>query len=305
MKFPVAFILGPTGVGKSSIALEAAQLFGAAILSCDSVQCYRGLDIGSAKPTREEQLQVPHFMIDVVNVDAKLTAAEFRRQGLAILERETKKRPVFLVGGSGFYIRALERGVYPIQQIAPSIREKWRAIFSAEGAEFIHQELERQDPEAARKINKADSYRTLRALEVIESERRLWSDIQRQFASEATRWPYRSLKLGMELPRSELSKQIEKRASQMLASGLKAEVMDLLAKGFRNAPALRSVGYRETVQALEEGWDDKKLVDAMTTSTLKLAKKQMTWFRGDPSIVWYSAHEKPKILADLAKWFVG
>ena len=210
-----------------------------------------------------------------------------------------------LVGGSGFYLRALEKGVFPIRQIPIEIRAKWRGQLASQGADFVHLELKKRDPKYAEKIPVADTYRVLRALEVIESEGRTWTEIQKQFDAESTPWLYRTLKIGLELPRSELREQIRERALGMVANGLREEVAGLIERGFRDCASLRSVGYKEAILAIEESWDDARLVEAITLSTMKLAKKQMTWFRADPEVQWISAREPERVFSLLARWFEG
>ncbi len=284
---PVVFVLGPTAAGKSEFALTAAQEWGAAILNCDSVQCYKGVDIGAAKPNATELKLVPHLLFDWVQPPDELTAAKFQRQAMQTLASES--RLVFAVGGSGFYIRALEKGVHDVKPVPDERKNYWKIRALEVDGPTLHKELEKLDPEYAAKLSPNDSYRIVRALMVIENENKTMTTIRREFAEAPSTWPYRSVKIGFRLARAELASRIEERTLKMMGAGWKAEVEALLVKGLAKWAPLQSVGYREMVQHLQGEIPESELVGRVVKSTLQLAKKQMTWFNADSEIHWFDS----------------
>jgi tRNA dimethylallyltransferase len=285
---PVIFVLGPTAVGKSAFALRAAEEFGGIILNCDSVQCYCGVEIGAAKPSPSERIRIPHFLLDWVDPPRALTAAQFRRQAMPVLDEYTKTRPVFAVGGSGFYVQALEKGLYDVKQVSGERKAHWQSRLATEGAEVLHAELRLLDPDYGSRLSPNDHYRILRALMLIEAEGRSMTEIRRRFREQTTSWPFASIKIGFELPRLKLKEKIQARTEAMLEHGLQAEVEKLLALGLKDWAPLKSVGYKEMVQFIEGEIPAVELVPRIVQSTLQLTKKQMTWFRSDPEIRWFS-----------------
>ena len=286
---PLIFVVGPTAVGKSDFALQAATRFKGVILNCDSVQTYAHVQIGAAKPDMATRAKVPHHMLDFVLPPHQLTAAEFRREALDQLEVLTANHTVFAVGGSGFYLRALQKGLYPMTKVPKERTVYWQARLDQEGSIKLHQELEKVDAAYAKKLSPNDGYRILRALETIENEGRSITDIQAEFAKNHTPLPYRTLKIGFELPREELRKRIELRTQTMISAGLRQEVEGLIRKGLQSWAPLKSVGYKEMVDGILSGASDQEIAQQITLSTAQLAKKQMTWFRGDKEINWFAS----------------
>lgn len=284
---PVIFIVGPTAVGKSAFALDLAEEFGGSILNCDSVQTYAHVQIGAAKPLPQELERVPHHLVGYVTPPQELTAAQFRRDALQILEQETKKGPVFAVGGSGFYIQALKKGLYSVGQVDPIRRDYWKSRLEFDGAEVLYRELKSIDPGYALKISQNDGYRIVRALELIESENKSMEQIQMEFDQRAKAdWPYKTYNIALSMDRNLLRKRIAERTQAMLQQGLIEEVHELLQMNLKDWAPLRSVGYLEVVQGLESGSTPMQMAEKIEIHTAQLAKKQMTWFRRDTSLVW-------------------
>ncbi|MGE0762054.1 MAG: tRNA (adenosine(37)-N6)-dimethylallyltransferase MiaA [Bdellovibrionales bacterium] len=301
---PVVFVLGPTAVGKSDFALAAAKRFSGVLLNCDSVQSYSRVQVGAAKPDLKTLNEVGHYLWDWVHPPHILTAAEFRRRAILELEHLTQKSPVFAVGGSGFYVRALMKGLYPVRRVPKERTLVWRERLKAEGSVRLHEELQVLDPVYAQRLSPNDGYRIIRALELIENEGKSLTTIQAEFEQKAEEWPYRSLKIGLELPREELRQRIAVRAEQMLQMGLRQEVEDLLRQDLKEWAPLKSIGYKEVVEGLAQNWSDKQIQEAIALNTSQLAKKQMTWFKSDKEIEWFEARPQwQKPLERLQEFF--
>ncbi len=281
---PLVLIVGPTGAGKSALGLQLADKFSGAILNCDSLQTYQRLDIGTAKPTVAEMSQVPHFLFDVISPGEVLTAGDFRRMAFEILHRELPRRPLFGVGGSGFYIQALVKGMFDVDKPDPEIESAVRTEAEKIGLEGMFAQLEKMDPVYAGRISRNDSYRVLRALIIIRDSGKTVTELQETF--QAREFPFPLLKLGISPTREELLPLIERRTKDMLSSGLLDEVKALLDEGFTTWPALQSVGYKECVAFLNGEIAEEKLEPLIVEKTMQLAKKQRTWFKRDTEIQW-------------------
>lgn len=281
---PLVLIVGPSGSGKSALGLALAKKHGAAILNCDSLQTYRRLDIGTAKPTRAEQKQVPHFLFDILNPGEVLTAGDYRRAALAVLARELPTRIVFGVGGSGFYIQALEKGMFAVPKADPETDRAVREDAERKGMAAMYGELERLDADYADRISPNDGYRILRALIIIRESGKKVSELQREFKGEPL--PYPLLKFGLAPSREELLPRVQARTRAMLEAGLLEEVKTLLDEGHGEWPALMSVGYKECVAVLQGRLPETRLEATINEKTIQLAKKQRTWFKRDKEIHW-------------------
>lgn len=285
------YILGPTCTGKSELAIQASQQFGGEIISCDSIQIYRDLNIGTAKPTPEQMATVPHHLLNLVGAGGTFTAGEFRRHALAIMEERGSAgvKHFFLVGGSGFYVSALERGMFDLAPVPEEVREQVRARMEREGAQKLYEQLRQIDPEYAGKIQPQDRYRIARGLEIWLHQRRRLSEIQNQFQSNNSEIASSDIKIALRLERTELEKRVRLRTQKMLASGLIEEVQGLLERGLRDWPPLNSVGYKETQMYLRGEIARAELEEKIVTSTMQLAKRQMTWFKRDHTIKWFDS----------------
>ena len=297
-----AALVGPTATGKTALAVDVAEVLRKStpprrveILSFDSVQFYRELVIGSARPSVEQMERVNHHMIGNQSLRDEMTAGRFATQAHELMSRSPAEVDFLIVGGSGFYWQALERGVPDVPASTPSTRIRVEALVAQIGLEAAYAKLQARDADAARRIHPHDHYRITRALEILEHlpEGETWSALRARHEAAPLQLKVK-VKVGLELSREDLEKQIRIRTSQMLAQGLLNEVRDLMAGGRvpHEAPVsgpLSSVGYREAILALREGWSEERLHEAICQSTLRLAKKQKTWFQRDPEIQWFDA----------------
>ena len=282
-------ILGPTATGKSALALELANESGGEIISADSVQFYRGLDIGSAKPTGEQRRQVPHHLIDVLDPDQDYSAAAFRDQADKIIQGlHRRTTPIFVVGGTGLYLKVLTRGLFHGPGGDPHLRSILRHRAETEGEGALHRELLHCDPEAASRIHSHDTFRLIRALEVYHLSRRPISEFQREH--EFRENPYQVLKIGLQREREELYRRVESRVEEMMAKGWLEEVRTLLERGYsRGLKSMQSLGYKRLVAHLKGETDRAHAVHLIKQDTRRFAKRQITWFKSDPDIRWVPA----------------
>jgi tRNA dimethylallyltransferase len=287
-KRPVIFVVGTTASGKSDWAMKWCKKFGGVIVNCDSVQVYQKLDIGSAKPSKQEQAEVPHYLVDHVAPPNEITAGVYSRDFFECLEKIPGKGPVFVVGGTGFYFLAIEKGMYPVKKISQELKDQVEAEVKAPGgAEKLYAELQAMDPEYAAKIHLADHYRLGRAIELIRLEGKGVTQIKKEFESQQNPFPYPLLKVGPSWDRDVLRTRIELRTRTMLEKGLIKEVQGLLDEGLKDWPPMSSVGYRETVDMIEGRLPEADLFQLIVTNTYQLAKRQRTWFQRDADIQWF------------------
>ncbi len=299
---PVAVLTGPTGVGKTALAIRLAQEVGAQIVNADSLQVYRELDIGTAKPTWEERALVPHHLIDVVFPDQPFDAADYYRLGRRVLaDLHRQGIPPLVVGGTGLYIRVLLHGICDDGVQDESVRQQLQEELQALGLAPLYERLCRLDPATAARLHPHDTFRILRALEVIAASGRKLSE-QQQAHRFADR-PYRTLILALNRPRQELYARIEARVAAMLAQGLVAEVQDLRRRYAADLKPLQSLGYRH-VSAYLDGqlaWDD--MVTQLERDTRRYAKRQLTWFRADPAVRWLAPAQVQEAVDLLRAFF--
>lgn len=285
---PIFAVVGPTGVGKTDLALRLAQRLGAEIVNADSRQVYRGLDIGSAKPTLEERALVPHHLYDVVDPDEPFDCARYRELATPVIkEIQGRGRTVVLVGGTGLYVRVLRHGLCSGPPRDPAIRARLSAMEAARpGA--LHELLQASDPTAADRLHPHDSMRLIRALEVRELTGKPLSAWQAEHGFRATELDLRVVGLNMERP--SLYERINRRCEAMVDRGLVEEVRALWERGFGpELGPLRSIGYREIGAHLQGCCDLAQAIAQMAQASRRLAKRQLTWFRSDPTIRWYDA----------------
>lgn len=286
-KLPLVIINSPTATGKTGMAVNLALEFGGEIISADSMQVYRYLDIGTAKPTIEERKGIRHHLIDVVNPDEEFNAALFAEKARAIIVELTGKgKPVFVVGGTGLYIRALLRGIIDTPDVDESIRNFYRALRDTHGKKYLYDMLLKRDDAAAAQIKPNDSVRVIRALEVLEQTGESITVKQKKH-SFADR-PYSTYKVGIQVDREELKKRIEERTDKMVSAGLLDEVKKVLAMGYsENLKSLQSLGYKQALGFLNKkyGWDEA--INLIKRDTWQYARRQMTWFNADKEINWF------------------
>ena len=279
-------IAGPTAVGKSAVALELAKQRQGEIVSADSVQVYRGLDIGSAKPSAAERALIPHHLLDIRDPQDTYTAADFQADArTAIKQIHQRGKIPILVGGTGLYLRAVVWGfAFSKSGINPELRNKLRKLAEMEGPEYLHRQLKAVDPESARKLHPNDLRRVIRALEVYAQNRR---PISEQVQKTPTQPVYDAAQFVLTRSRESLYRRIEARVDAMLEAGLIREVQTLLAKGVPpETKAMQSLGYKQIVAYLTGRLTLPEAVEQIKRETRRFAKRQLTWFRKEKEMQW-------------------
>ncbi len=277
-------ICGPTASGKSALAVECAKRIGGEVVSCDAFLVYRGLDIGTAKPTEEERQGVPHHMIDVAEAGENFSVSDFERLALPVIgEIFARGKTPILVGGTGFYLNALlfsrSFGNAPASD---EIRRKYEEIERVEGREALHRRLEEVDPESARILHVNDVKRVVRALEIYELTGKKKSE---QHDGMLPRFPYEAFALNF--PREELYARISVRTKKMMEAGLVEEVRGLLQRGIgEHSQCMQGIGYKEVVECLKNGNNESTMSDIIEKNTRNYAKRQITFFKKLPNLHW-------------------
>jgi tRNA dimethylallyltransferase len=285
-RIAVGFIVGPTGAGKSALAMEVAERLNCEIVNADSRQFYRGMDLGTAKPSAEDRARVPHHLIDVRQPDEALDVAEFAQLARDAIEGiAARGRNPLVVGGSGLYLRVIRGGIFPGPPASAEIRDRLAKVAAEQGVAHLHRRLRELDPEAANRIGVNDLYRIVRALEVFELTGETISAHQRRhrFADIG----YDTLTVGVAVERPKLYASIDARFDAMVAGGLVAEVRTLIDAGYSpDQPPLSTIGYKQIAAYLrgEIALDDA--VAQARQESRRLAKRQLTWFRREPNVVW-------------------
>ena len=294
-KLEIIVICGPTGIGKTALALEFAMKFQGEIISADSMQVYRYMSIGTAKPTPEEQVRVPHHIIDIINPDESFDAARYSRMTRKIIIDLHKNGLVpFVVGGTGLYIKTLVHGLFEPESTDPNVRKRLREEADALGTAFLHDRLKKTDPDTAGKIHPNDTYRIIRALEVNEVTGRTISNHHREHLFRDN--PFRTLKIGLQMEREMLYDRINRRVDAMIDAGLVDEVKSLLKKGYSpDLKSMQSIGYRHMAGFIKGdlSWDEA--LRTLKRDTRRYAKRQLTWFMADSDITWVNPEKKNEI----------
>ena len=292
-------LLGPTAVGKTEIAIQLAQHLNAEIISVDSRQIYKQMNIGTAKPTPEERQAAPHHLIDCVDVSQPFSVADYQSLAdTAIADIQHRGKKVLLVGGAGLYFRAVIDGLFEGPDADTALRERLEQEAGQHGVDVLHERLRACDPVSAARIHPNNLVRVIRALEVYELTGIPMSEHQQQWHQENQRYPFTAFCLTM--PRALLYRRIEQRVDIMLANGLIAEVESLLAAGYaRDSVALRSFGYKELIAYLDEKCTYLEAIEQLKQNTRRFAKRQLTWFRKDTRIEWVDRNSTPDIVAHL------
>ena len=286
MKSPLICIVGPTAVGKTEIAIQLAQHLDAEIVSLDSRQIYREMDIGTAKPTPDQRGAVPHHLIDCVDVDQPFSVADYQRLAETAIEeiRERGKRAV-AVGGAGLYFRSLIDGLFDGPGADPEIRAKLQREADEHGNVALHERLRQYDPETANRVHPNNRVKVIRALEVYELTGKPISALQGQWKRNKPRYPFRAF--GLNMPREVLYRRIEDRVDQMVEAGLIEEVKGLLDQGYpRHCIAMQSFGYKELIEYLDGTRTLDEAIALLKQNTRRFAKRQLTWFCNDSRIEW-------------------
>ena len=290
-------ITGPTGIGKTELSLELAKKYKGEIISCDSMQIYKKLNIGTAKIDLNET-SIPHHMIDIVEPSDNFTVADFKNYAKKIITGINKRDGIpFLVGGTGLYINSL---VYNLDftETKPDYeyRNELREILEKEGSEFLYNKLQDQDRSMAEKIHKNNGQRIIRALEILKSGNKKGDNFREENKD------YNLIYLGLNMDRAKLYEKINQRVDKMVDLGLVDEVKNLLNEGLdKNSQSLKAIGYKEVISYLDGEIDFDEMVDLIKKNSRHYAKRQLTWFRRDDRIKWFD-RESDRILSDIESY---
>jgi tRNA dimethylallyltransferase len=298
---PVVVIVGPTAVGKSRVAVEVAKAFETEVLTADSRQVYRGMDVGTDKPALQERQAVPHRLIDLVGPDEPFNAGLYRRQAVNEIERLHRNcRLPLVVGGTGLYVRTLLNGLSDAPPADPIMRAALRQEAKDQGYDRLYARLVNVDPVAAARLHPRDESKVIRALEVYQLSGRRMSEFQEKhgFAER----PFSALVVGLNRDRDVLYRRIEERIDWQLAHGLIEETQQLLAQGsHRDSAAMKGLGYRQVAGHLAGEYDVAEMVRRFKRDTRHFSKRQMTWFRKEPGIQWLTIEESESVQHTAAR----
>lgn len=299
---PLAILVGPTAIGKTKVSIDYAKRLNAEIISADSMQVYRYMDVGTAKITLAEMDNIPHHLIDVVTPDTEFSVADYQNMARTkIAEISFRGRLPFVVGGTGLYISSIIDNLdFTEIDTDWDFRNKLKAEAKQLGNLYLHKQLAEIDPAAAAKIHPNDLRRTIRAIEVYHKTGQPISHYQALSRLQPS--PYQTMIFGLIMPRDLLYARIEQRIELMLADGLVAEVEKLLKMGYqRNLVSMQGLGYKEIIGYLDGAYDYLTAVDLLKKNTRHLAKRQLTWFRRDPRIYWIDVTVEEPLTAMLQK----
>jgi tRNA dimethylallyltransferase len=302
-RLPLVAIVGPTASGKSALAICIAKQLGGEVIACDSTQLHRGFDIGTAKPHAAERCGIPHHLMDVLSPTAEATAGGYREFAISVLDdlRQRSRLPVFTVG-TGLYLRALLEGLADVPQRSEELRVRLRASSEDHPPGYLHRLLQRLDAEASRKIARGDEQKLIRAIEVCILARKPISEVHRTGRTPLKGW--RILKVGLTPPRDRLVERIHARTDAMLERGWMNEVQSLLTSGLdENAKPFDFIGYRELKDVLQEKTTLTEARAAIQQATRRYAKRQLTWFRKEPGVRWFSGFgDDAGLQSDVFAW---
>ncbi len=298
----IVILCGPTAAGKTAAAVAAAERFGGEIVGADSMQIYRYMDIGTAKPTPAERARVPHHLIDVADPDEPFDAARYAdTAGAVIAGLHGRAVLPLVVGGTGLYIKALTRGLFEAAPVDGGVRRRLREEIRHRGNDALHRRLTRLDPEAAGRLHPNDTHRILRALEVIETTGRPITRHHRDHAFSGA--PYETLTIGLALPREDLYRRIDHRVDAMIDAGFLSEVAGLLERGYGpDLKSMNAIGYRHLADHLLNRTDWAETVRTLKRDTRRYAKRQMTWFGRDTEIHWHRPDDLAGIVGRVERY---
>jgi tRNA dimethylallyltransferase len=291
-------LLGPTGSGKTALSLQLGERFGGEIVSCDSVAVYRGMDLGTAKPTAEERARLPHHLIDVANPDQPFTAGEYSRQArTALREIAARGRLPIVTGGTGLYLRALTEGLFAGPERQQELRVRLQRSRERHGETWLHRLLRRLDPASAARIHSNDAAKLIRAIEVCLAARKPLSEVMARDPLTG----FRLLRIGLNPPRPALYARLNRRCAEIFASGIIEETRGLLAR-YGPVKALDSLGYRQALAVLAGTLSVEEAVAAAQQGHRNYAKRQLTWFRREPEVHWIAGFgDDPEVLRAAAE----
>jgi tRNA dimethylallyltransferase len=278
----VVILLGPTGSGKTALSLALAERFNGEIVSCDSVAVYRGMELGTAKPTRQERARVPHHLIDVAEPNEPFTAGAYSRLARASLQEiKVREHLAIVTGGTGLYLRALTEGLFAGPERREDLRARLRQSAERHGETWLHRLLQKLDKATAERIHANDTPKLIRAIEVCLAARKPMSQVMGRDPLTG----FRLLRIGLNPPRTDLYDRLNQRCAEMFAAGLVEETRGLLAR-FGPVKALDSLGYRQARFVLDGTMSVDEAIKAAQQGHRNYAKRQMTWFRREPEVRW-------------------
>ncbi|MEJ6950543.1 tRNA (adenosine(37)-N6)-dimethylallyltransferase MiaA [Natronospora cellulosivora (SeqCode)] len=311
-RHPLIVITGPTAVGKTSLSIKIAKKINGEIISADSMQIYKKMDIGTAKISKEEQKEIKHHLLDIVDVDYDFSVAEYQEYVDKLIPEIIKRSSIpILVGGTGLYINAIVEGfLFPQMPNNLKLREVLEKEAKEKGNLFVHEKLKKIDPELANKLHPNDLRRVIRGIEVYEQTGKTTTFYKKK--QEETPDRYNALKIGLSRNREELYQRINKRVDIMIKDGLIEEVKDIIDSGYDlGSTALQGLGYKEIINFLNGKYPLEEAVRILKRDTRHFAKRQLTWFRRDKNIKWFnlSKNNQENIYIDIIKlinsWMVN
>ncbi|WP_417912970.1 tRNA (adenosine(37)-N6)-dimethylallyltransferase MiaA [Candidatus Electronema sp. TJ] len=302
---PVIVLVGPTAVGKTELSFRLAERFNCEIISMDSMQVYRGMNIGTAKPSLEERAQIPHHLIDIAEPDEQYDAARFFHDALAaIREIAACGKAVLLTGGTGLYLKALLEGLFDALPADKSVRRRLQTRLAEEGRAALHAELCRIDPAAGARIHANDTQRLLRGLEIFHSSGRTWTELIAEQQQAAPRGAVfsRVCQIGLRCPKEELHERIARRSRTMIEQGLVEETERLQQDGHGpELPSMQAIGYRHANRLLAGEWTQAEMLEQLILDTRRYAKRQMTWFSASKALRWFEREEYEVLAGEITQ----
>ena len=282
----VVVICGPTASGKTAAALDLAKEFSGEVINADSMQIYRYMDIGTAKPTSDERARIPHHLIDIVDPDESFDAARFSKMAHAVISPLPARGVVpFVVGGTGLYIKSLLQGLFQAEPTNHEIRNRLKEEAAIQGADFLHKRLSQCDPESAQRIHPHDTYRIIRSLETYEVTGIRISKYHREHRFKDK--PFKVFKMGLDMNREVLYDRINQRVDAMFEAGFVDEVKGLLERRYTpDLKSMQAIGYRHVVDYIQGRLSQDEALRTLKRDTRRYAKRQLTWFKADSEIVW-------------------
>ncbi len=299
---PIVIIVGPTAIGKTALSLRVADTLNCEIISMDSMQVYRFMDIGTAKASKEEQHLVPHHLLDIRYPDEQYDAAQFVTDALSAIKSITKKgKTPLITGGTGLYLSSLLNGLFENIHVKDEVRMVVKKQLKKEGREALYSELKRIDPVAAARIHANDTQRLLRGLEIFYSSGIPWTEHILQQQERGDKVTFSNLfQIGLTCERDLLYRQIADRTKKMIESGLEQEVLQLRKRGYkRELSTMQSIGYRHMNAHIDGEWDKETTTEILIRDTRRYAKRQMTWFGKHKQLRWYDKDNVDKAMEDL------
>lgn len=299
---PLLVLVGPTAIGKTALSIELAKEYNCEIISMDSMQIYKHMNIGTAKVTEEEQKGIPHHLIDIVTPDEDYDAARFCKDAILVIDEIHGRGKIpLLTGGTGLYLRALTEGLFQGPPGDKAVRDKLQKELDQTDPVTMHKKLEQIDPESAQKIHSNDSYRTLRALEVFALTSK---PLSRHFNEQQQEYSFKNIhQIALTSDRDKLYERINLRSEIMLKQGFEKEVRELLEMGYsRDLKSMGAIGYRHMVNYIFKEWDFNEMLRLLKRDTRRYAKRQYTWFNKNSSLNWFDVQDSVGINKSIKEW---